>query len=111
MATKIPNQESCNDDVMAIHTQGLAEGIRCSMCTNSMRSDRGCDGGCVVNETMYKEVMDTINSHIFKRPIAKDCVSKKDIYFKLTNGAYPGETIEQFIDRLVEELELEDFDL
>ena len=34
-----------------------------------------------------------------------DCVSRKDIYFKLTNGAYHNETIEQFIDRLVKELE------
>ena len=35
----------------------------------------------------------------------EDAVSRKDIYFKLTNGAYPNETIEQFIDRLVKELE------
>ena len=35
----------------------------------------------------------------------EDCVSRKDIYFKLTNGAYHNETIEQFIDRLVKELE------
>lgn len=35
----------------------------------------------------------------------KDAISRKDIYFKLTNGAYPNETIEQFIDRLVKELD------
>ena len=34
----------------------------------------------------------------------EDAVSRKDIYFKLTNGAYPNESIEQFIDRLVKEL-------
>ena len=34
----------------------------------------------------------------------EDAVSRKDIYFKLTNGAYPNETTEQFIDRLVKEL-------
>ena len=49
---------------MVIHTQGLDEGIRCAMCTNSMKSDRGCDGGCVINEAMYKEVMNTIRNHI-----------------------------------------------
>ena len=32
-------------------------------------------------------------------------VARKEIYFKLTNGAYPNESIEQFIDRLVKELE------
>ena len=35
----------------------------------------------------------------------EDAVSKKDMYFNLTNGAYPNETIKQFIDRLVKELE------
>lgn len=34
-----------------------------------------------------------------------DAISREDMYFKLTNGAYPNETIEQFIDRLVKELE------
>lgn len=57
------NKEPC-EDTMAIHTQGLDEGIRCAMCTNSMKSNRGCDGGCVVNEGMYREVMNTIEKHI-----------------------------------------------
>lgn len=35
----------------------------------------------------------------------ENAVNRKDIYFKLTNGAYPNETIEQFIDRLAKELE------
>jgi hypothetical protein len=30
-----------------------------------MKSDRGCDGGCVVDEDMYKKVMDTINNQMF----------------------------------------------
>lgn len=63
MAIGALEAEPC-EDVMAIHTQGLDEGIRCAMCTNSMKSDRGCDGGCVVNEAMYKEVMNTIRNHI-----------------------------------------------
>ena len=60
---KALEQEPC-EDVMVIHTQGLDEGIRCAMCTNSMKSDRSCDGGCVINEAMYKEVMNTIRNHI-----------------------------------------------
>lgn len=63
MAIKALEQEPC-EDVVAIHTQGLDEGIRCAMCTNSMKSNRGCDGGCVVNEGMYREVMNTIEKHI-----------------------------------------------
>ena len=59
MAIKALEQQP-SDDVMAIHTQGLDEGIRCAMCTNSRKSDSGCDGGCVVNEDMYKKVMEEI---------------------------------------------------
>ena len=47
-------------DLALIHTEGLDEGIRCAMCTNHIKSDRGCDGGCVVDNNMYKAVMDVI---------------------------------------------------
>lgn len=60
---RLLEQEPC-EDTIAIHTQGLDEGIRCAMCTNSMKSNRGCDGGCAVNEGMYREVMNTIRNHI-----------------------------------------------
>lgn len=70
-------EQQPSEDVMAIHTQGLDEGIRCAMCTNSMKSDRGCDGGCVVNEDMYKKVMDTIKNQMFSRPTSDDCVNFK----------------------------------
>lgn len=73
---KTLEQEPC-EDIMTIHTQGLDEGIRCAMCTNSMKSDRGCDGGCVVNEAMYKEVMNTIRNHIVP-PITP--TRKKDVW-------------------------------
>lgn len=55
----------CEDtDVELIHTQGLDEGIRCAMCTNLMANHRGCDGGCDVNEIMYKKVLDVIRKQI-----------------------------------------------
>lgn len=72
-------EQQPSDDVMAIHTQGLAEGIRCAMCTNSMKSDRSCDGGCVVDEDMYKKVMKTINNQMFSQPTSDDCVSRQAV--------------------------------
>jgi hypothetical protein len=72
-------EQQPSDDVMAIHTQGLAEGIRCAMCTNSMKNDRGCDGGCMVNEDMYEKVMETINNQMFSQPTSDDCVSRKAV--------------------------------
>lgn len=54
------NEPTTKNDLAFIHTEGLDEGIRCAMCTNHMKSDRGCDSGCVVDDNMYKAVMDAI---------------------------------------------------
>ena len=63
-------QEPCEDaDVKLIHTQGLDEGIRCAMCTNLMANHRGCDGACVVNEIMYKKVLDVIRKQIVDKAV------------------------------------------
>lgn len=47
-------------DIITLDAQGLDEGIRCAMCTNSMANDRGCDGGCVVDTAMYERVLKVI---------------------------------------------------
>lgn len=54
------------DDSINIHSRGLEEGIRCAMCTNPIANDRGCDGGCRVNDSMYKKVLDVIDKHTIK---------------------------------------------
>ena len=46
---------------------GLPEGIRCAMCTNPMRSESGCDGGCQFDEAMYKRVMSVIDDTLGSR--------------------------------------------
>lgn len=55
-------------DLVLIHTQGLNEGIRCAMCTNGMKSDRGCDGSCAVDNAMYTKVMEVIEGNIAEMP-------------------------------------------
>ena len=57
-------ESTTNNDLALIHTEGLDEEIRCAMCTNYMKSDRGCDGSCVVDKDMYKAVMDAIEKRI-----------------------------------------------
>lgn len=65
---RLLDQQPCEDaNVKLIHTQGLDEGIRCAMCTNLMANDRGCDGACVVNEIMYKKVLDVIGKQIIDK--------------------------------------------
>lgn len=67
---EIVNQlaEEYENDCILVHTQGLDMGIQCAMCTNPMKSDRGCDGGCSVNKEMYKKVLDVIERHTHFAP-------------------------------------------
>ena len=49
-------------DTISIHTNGLEEGIRCAVCTNQIKSDTGCDGGCCVDENLVKRICDVIHN-------------------------------------------------
>lgn len=67
------------NDTRIIHTDGLEEGIRCAMCTNPMANNRGCDGGCDINESMYKRVLDVIKKNILEQEPKTDTWSIKDV--------------------------------
>lgn len=43
---------------------GLYEAIRCCMCTNPMRSERGCDGCCYVDSKIYRNVCHVIDEFL-----------------------------------------------
>ena len=78
--SEIPTGSTTKNDLALIHTEGLDEEIRCIMCTNSMKSNRGCDGSCVVNKDMYKAVMDAIEKRIqptTKNNLEVDCISRE----------------------------------
>lgn len=49
-----------NEDVILIHTNGLEEGIRCALCKNPIKSDRGCDGNCNVDTTLLSRICNLI---------------------------------------------------
>ena len=49
------------DDIILINTNGLSEGIRCSLCKNPIKSDRGCDGNCNVNEEDVSHIMEVVD--------------------------------------------------
>lgn len=67
--------------IQAIYTEALEEGIRCAMCTNPIKSDKGCDGGCIVNTKMYNKVMTEINSRLFRK-------IPKEGYWKVVSDGY-----------------------
>lgn len=51
-------------DMRFIYANPLDEAIRCAMCTNPIKSDRACDGGCKVDEQRYKNVIKAVNELI-----------------------------------------------
>lgn len=71
-------------ELAIFNTQGLEEGIRCAMCTNSMKSNRGCDGGCIVDTNLYKKVLDVLHQNLVSSKVPT-------AYWKVfSNGAYHG---------------------
>lgn len=56
-----------------IDTEGLDEEIRCTMCTNRMRSDRGCDGNCQYDIHMYERIMSVLEKRIKWLLSAQSC--------------------------------------
>ena len=80
--TPLEQEPTTKNDLALIHTEGLDEEIRCTMCTNHMKSDRGCDGSCVVNKDMYKAVIDAIEKRIqptTKNDLGVDCISREAV--------------------------------
>lgn len=51
---------------MWIETEGLDEEIRCIMCSNPMKTNRGCDGLCRYNEHLYHEIISVLENRITK---------------------------------------------
>ena len=65
-AIEIPNGVN-GDDLELIHTNGLDMVIRCALCSNKMKSESGCDGGCVINKYDFENVMKAVGGCIEKR--------------------------------------------
>ena len=59
------------DRYAAIDVVGIDEEIRCEMCENPMHTDRGCDGGCIYDEKLYKRIMQILDERIKPLPSAQ----------------------------------------
>ena len=56
---------------VAIDTEGLDEEVRCAMCRNQMKTDRGCDGNCKYDEKLYEKIMQILDERIKPLPSAQ----------------------------------------
>ena len=58
--------KQARENILMINTQGLSEDIWCAMCTNTFEGNNNCDGKCIVDEDMYKKIMNAIRHHSIK---------------------------------------------
>lgn len=51
------------EEIIEVKTDGLAEKIRCVLCTNTTKYDRCCDECCMVDDNLFKKVMKVIEDN------------------------------------------------
>ena len=56
-----------NSNVILVY-DGVSEAVRCAMCSNPNKSDRGCDGACSYDEKLYERIMKAIEESIAYTP-------------------------------------------
>ena len=59
--TQTKTQNSNKKSNVILVSDGVSEAVRCAMCSNPNKSDRGCDGACSYDEKLYKRIMDAID--------------------------------------------------
>lgn len=57
--------ETKNSNVILVN-DGVTEAVRCAMCNNPNKSDRGCDGACSYDEVLYKKIIDAIHECVYE---------------------------------------------
>lgn len=63
-----------NSNVISVY-DGVSEAVRCAMCSNPNKSDRGCDGACSYDEKLYERIMKAIAESVADTP-QTDCLVK-----------------------------------
>ena len=47
-----------------INTEGLDVEMKCLICTNPFKTNKGCDGACRYDEELYNDIMNAIEDRI-----------------------------------------------
>ena len=74
------------DRQAAIDTEGLDEKVRCEMCRNQMKTDRGCDGNCKYDEKLYEKIMQILYERIKPLPPAQPELDSETLIRTIENG-------------------------
>ena len=66
--TETETQNSNENSNVILVYDGVSEAVRCAMCSNPNKSDRGCDGACSYDEKLYERIMKAITESIADTP-------------------------------------------
>ena len=55
-------------DKILITKDALAETIRCTICQNSNKTERGCDGSCQYDKELYEKITEAVMGLAEQRP-------------------------------------------
>ena len=61
--------DNMNEPSYVIDTLGIEEEIRCAICKNQIKTDRGCDGNCKYDENLFRRITDLLDNRIGLLPI------------------------------------------
>lgn len=72
--------DNMNDRLYLIDIDGIEEEVRCAICKNQIKTDKGCDGNCKYDESMFRKITTMLDRRIellpFNQPEivrCKDC--------------------------------------
>ena len=82
-------------DIVTINTNGLEEAIRCAICENQIKTERGCNGDCRYDEKLLKRILDAVNGCIEPDPLHGEWIlcserlpEKHGYYIVQTDGSH-----------------------
>lgn len=91
-------------DLITINADGLEEAIRCAICENQIKSERGCDGSCRYDEKLFKRIIEAVNGCIEeqKRPIGKEEIALNIACDLLIGSVLYGYDFDRIFDEIME---------
>lgn len=73
-------------NTITINVDGLDEGIRCALCTNPVRNERGCDGSCSYNKNLLKNIMGVIQNSIVENTPTVEARAKGEWLYRFRDS-------------------------
>lgn len=66
-------------DIILISKVGLYETVKCAICENPIKSERGCDGSCQYDKELHEKIVEAVEGIAEQRPHGEwlECEDKR----------------------------------